>query len=120
MGIFRKKPYIVGLANLEGFEEKEAGPGVGYLSETTAVVAVSIKQREFDAYIAGFRQIPGMQLHPLKLRNGVEGWRCTQGPGVAYLLAAGASHALLNVDARPGQQADIATVESMLHTLAFG
>jgi hypothetical protein len=119
MGLFRKKPYIPGLAHLEGFEERASGPGVGYLSVTTAVVAVAIGKREFDAYVAGFRQIPGMNLDPLKLEGGVEGWRCTQGVGTAYLLTAGSSYAILNVDSRPGQQADLAAVEGVLHTLEF-
>jgi hypothetical protein len=37
MGIFRKKPYIAGLAELKEFEQKDTGPGVGYISVTCRV-----------------------------------------------------------------------------------
>ena len=113
----KRKPRIPGLVAI-GFAEQVVPTGVGYTSSDLGVVAVSTGQKEFDAYVAGFRQIPGATVTAV-IFGSVTGYQITQGPGVGYVLQADAQFALINVDSLVQRRVDAAQVESCLHTLTF-
>jgi len=111
------KPRIPGLT-ATGFVEKVVPTGIGYTMPCVAVVAVPIEKKQFDAYVAGFRQIPGAIVSAVEFGH-VSGWRISQGRGIGFVLQQGPYMALINVDPVGQGSLDPSSVESVLHTLTF-
>ena len=111
----KSKPRIPGLTE---FEERATPTGIGYLGDGLAVVAVSITRKQFDAYIAGFNQLPDVETAEVSF-GPVSGWRMKNARGLGYVLQVGGDFALLNVDPRGAVPVDPLRVESFLHTLCF-